>query len=99
MKVTPIEYKVLVKPLDIEQVTSGGIIIPETAREKWFVAQEKAVIIATGGNAFEDMKKPLPRVGDMVLVNRYAGTFFTDKETREKYKIVNDKDITAILEE
>lgn len=95
----PVEYKVLVKPEPV-QPRYGNIIIPETAREREQIAQDKGEIIAVGGNAFEDWRDPIPKVGDKVLMSRHAGYIIRvdEEEGRIEYRVVNDKDITMILE-
>lgn len=95
--IKPVEYKVLVKLVEVEKQTLGGIIIPETSREREEMAQCKASLISVGGNAFEGWAEPKPKVGDRVLIGKYAGYPIDDNGI--KYRVINDKDITAILEE
>ena len=95
---TPVEFKVLVKPDDVEMRTTGGLYIPETLRDKERMAQVKATLIQCGGNAFEDWKDPVPCPGARVYVAKYAGLRLKGKD-EEWYQLVNDKDICALIED
>ena len=97
-KLNPVEYKILIKPEDIETVTKGGIIIPLTSADKLKMEQVIATIIAIGGNAFEDFKKPVPKVGDKVYVAKFAG-YEVRGADKVKYRLVNDKDVAAVIGE
>lgn len=97
-KFQPVEYKVLVLPDPVEEYR-GKIIIPENVRDRQQIAQDRATIIAVGGNAFEEWNPPVPAPGDRVLLNKHAGYVMTDKEENQEYRVVNDKDITLILRE
>ena len=94
----PIEYKVLIKLDEVEEKTTGGLFIPETARDREQMMQVKAVLIATGGDAFGDMAEPTPRIGDRIYVAKAAGYHVTGADG-ETYRLINDKDIAAIVEE
>lgn len=103
----PIEEKVLVKPLKSERVTQGGIVIPESEANKQDMAQVKAEVVAVGTRAFEytyefarryDLSYRIPKPGDCVAMARYAGYVIKGSDG-ESYRIINDQDITAILEE
>ena len=98
--IQPVEYKVLVLPEQIEEKTEGGIILPDTTKEKEEWAQIKAVLVAVGGNAFKDpdWNEPVPQIGDQVYIAKYAGNFIEGKDG-EEYRLCNDKDIGAIRKE
>lgn len=93
----PVEFKVVVKQQAVEEKSKGGIILPEDIRKKEQMAETKAIVVAVGGNAFEDWKGVIPKVGDTVIVRKYAGYTVTDKDGKE-YQVCNDKDISLILE-
>lgn len=81
--------KIIVEPVEAETVTKGGIIIPDTAKEK----PQKGTVIATGkGTADEPMEI---KTGDTVLFGKYSGTevHIDDK----KYLVMNQSDVLAIL--
>jgi len=95
-KLNPVEYKILIQLDEVEKVTEGGIIIPMSAADKRQMEQVIATIIAIGGNSFEDFKKPIPKVGDRVYVAKFAG-YEVNGADGEKYKLVNDKDVAAVI--
>lgn len=89
MNIKPLADRVLVKPAAAEEKTVGGIIIPDTAKEKPL----KGEIISTGnGTKDEEM---VVKVGDNVLYGKYAGTEI--EFDGEKYLIMRQSDILAIL--
>ncbi|GBD38297.1 MAG: 10 kDa chaperonin [Deltaproteobacteria bacterium] len=96
MKVKPLYDRVLVKRLDTEEKTKGGIIIPETAKEK---PQEGRVISVGKGKLLEDGSiRPLDvKVGDRVLFSKYGGTDINIEG--EEYLILREDEILAIVEE
>ncbi len=100
MKIAPIGTKVLIKVDDIEETTRGGIYLPPGARENAKFKQEKGTLVAKGDTAFKELsefeQKSL-KPGARVLMCAYAGTNF--KHNNQMYRLCNDKDITAILEE
>jgi len=93
--IQPVEYKVLIKPEVVEEKTAGGLFLPEQTQDKEKMAQVKGVLVAVGGNAFEDWKSP-PQIGDKVYFAKYAG-YVVKGEDGEEYRLANDKDITAII--
>ncbi|MEN3027193.1 MAG: co-chaperone GroES [Chlorobiota bacterium] len=94
MKLTPLYDRVVVKPAPPEEVTKGGIIIPDTAKEK---PQQGEVVAVGKGKLTEDGKLiPLQvKVGDQVLFGKYAGTEITIDG--EEYLIMRESDIYAIV--
>jgi co-chaperonin GroES (HSP10) len=94
----PIEYKVLLLPEKVEEKTEGGIFLPDKVRDQEEMAQVRATLIAMGGDAFKDMRQPLPKLGDRVYVAKYAG-FHVEGLDKEMYQVANDKDIIAIIRE
>lgn len=95
MKLKPLNDRVLVKRLEGEEVTKGGIIIPDSAKEK----PMKGEIIAVGpGKVDDDGKKVKMTVakGDQVLFNKYAGTEL--KIDGEEFLVMREDDILAIIE-
>lgn len=94
----PVEYKVLVKVDKIEEKTQGGIILPDTVKDQESMAHTRGVLIAIGGNAFCHLEEPIPRPGMRVIIAKYSG-LFTVGEDGEEYRLMNDKDIAALLED
>lgn len=99
--ILPFEFKVLVKPDEVKKVTDGGILLPDDPREQEAKAQMKGTIIAISPGAFSYHMWPswvsLPRVGDRVLYSKYGGSIQKGKDGVE-YRLVNDKDIGAIID-
>jgi chaperonin GroES len=93
--ITPIEFKVLIKIDEVEEISKGGIIMTAGANQREQAAEVKGVILAIGGNAFEGFKSP-PEVGDRVVMNKYAG-IETKGQDDINYRLVNDKEISAII--
>lgn len=95
MKLKPLGDRVLVKRLEQEEVTKGGIIIPDSAKEK---PMRGEVIAAGPGKLGEDGKHNKMHVekGDLVLFNKYAGTEI--KVDDEDFLVMREDDILAIIE-
>ncbi len=94
MAIKPLGDRVLVKPLEPKEVKKGGIIIPDTAKEK---PQEGKVIEVGKGRMLEDGKiVPLEvKKGDRILYSKYGGTEI--KLEGEEYLILKEEDILAII--
>lgn len=93
-KIRPLGEKVLLKRLEAEEKTSGGIVLPDTAKEK----PQKGTILAVGdGKLLDDGKRAAFQVkkGDKVLFSSYAGTEI--KVDGEEYVLMDESDILAIL--
>ena len=93
-KIRPLADRILVKRLDDEEEQKvGGIIIPDTAKEK----PQEALIVAVGPGRFEDGKRVALEVkkGDKVLIGKYSGTEV--KLDGEEHLILREEDILAVL--
>ena len=92
--IKPIGDRVLVKPLDEKEVKKGGIIIPDSAKEK---PQEGEVVALGTGKTGEDGKKIefTVKKGDKVLISKYGGTEV--KIDGQAYQILREDDILGIL--
>jgi len=94
MNLTPLHDRVIVKPSEAAEVTKGGIIIPDTAKEKPMQGE----IIAVGKGKLTEEGKLLPlqvKVGDQVLYGKYAGTEVTIEG--DEYLMMREADIFAII--
>ena len=94
-KIRPLGEKVLIKRLEAETKTKGGIVLPDTAKEK----PQKGTVLAVGdGKLLEDGKRAAFQVkkGDKVLFASYAGTEI--KVDGEEYVLMDEADILAILD-
>ncbi len=95
VSIKPLEDRVLVKPLDAEQTTASGLVIPDTAKEK---PQEGEVLAVGPGRWDEDGENRVPldvSVGDKVLYSKYGGTEV--KYQGDEYLILSARDVLAIL--
>jgi chaperonin GroES len=95
MKIRPLHDRILVERLEEQEVRRGGIIIPDTAKEK---PQEGKVIATGNGKVTEDGKKiPLDvKAGDRILFGKYSGSEV--KIDDKDYLILREEDVLAILE-
>ena len=95
MKIRPLHDRVLVERMEEKEARKGGIIIPDTAKEK---PQEGKVIAVGNGKVSDDGKKiPLDvKAGDRILFGKYSGSEVKIEE--QEYLILREEDILAILE-
>ena len=95
MKIRPLADKVLVQRLEAETKTTGGIVLPDSAKEK----PQRGKIVSVGeGKMLDDgtVRKPQVKKGDMVLFTSYAGTEV--KIDGKEYLIMSESDIMAVIE-
>ena len=91
----PLGDRVLVEPVEEKEVKKGGIIIPDTAKEK----PTEGVVRALGTGKTDDDGKKIPfevKVGDRVLVSKYGGTEI--KLDGKEYKLLNSDDILGLIQ-
>lgn len=97
VKIKPLADRVVVKRLDEEEAKSpGGIIIPDTAKEK----PQKGIVVAVGPGKLDEKGNRIPmevKVGDKVIFAKYAGSEV--KIGGEEYLIMREDDILAVVEE
>ena len=94
-KIKPLGDHVLVEPAEEKEVKKGGIIIPDTAKEK----PMESVVVALGTGKTDDNGKKVPfevKKGDRVLVTKYGGTEI--KLDGKEYKILSSDDLLAVIE-
>ncbi|MEJ2542602.1 MAG: co-chaperone GroES [Calditrichaceae bacterium] len=94
MNLKPLSDRLIVKPLDNEEKTTSGIIVPDTAKEKPMQGE----VIAAGPGRMDDTGKRIKmdvKVGDKVMYGKYSGTEF--KMDKVDYLIMNENDILAIF--
>ncbi|GAA2600246.1 co-chaperone GroES [Streptomyces tubercidicus] len=92
--IKPLEDRIVVQPLDAEQTTASGLVIPDTAKEK----PQEGVVLAVGPGRVEDGKRIEldVKVGDVVLYSKYGGTEV--KYNNEDYLVLSARDVLAIVE-
>lgn len=95
IKVRPLGEKVLVKRVESEEKTAGGIVLPDTAKEK----PQRATVLAVGDGKLLDSGKRMPltvKKNDQVLLSKWGGTEI--KVDQEEYLILDESDILAIVQ-
>ncbi len=95
MKIRPLQDRVIVKRLEEEEKTKGGIIIPDSAKEK----PQEGKVIAVGKGKMTDDGKLIPldvKAGDRILFGKYSGTEV--KIEGEEHLIMREEDILGIIE-
>ncbi len=95
MEIKPLGDRIVVKPLEAESKSKGGILLPDTAKEK---PQEAKVVAIGKGKVLENgtISAPEVKVGDKVLYGKYSGNEITTKEG-EELLILREEDILAII--
>jgi chaperonin GroES len=91
-KLQPLADNVVVKPVEPEEVSKGGILLPDTAQER----PREGKVIAVGPGRIADDGKSIPmelKVGDLVVYRNYAGTEF--KEDEEELLVLRESDVLA----
>ena len=95
LSLKPLGDRLVVEPIEQEEVTAGGIVLPETAKEK----PQQGKVLAAGPGARDDEGDRIEmdvKVGDKVLYAKYSGTEF--KMNNKKYLILRESDLLAIVE-
>ncbi|WP_019132047.1 co-chaperone GroES [Peptoniphilus obesi] len=93
MNLKPLEDKLVIKKIEVEETTQSGIVLPSSAKEEPNIAE----IVAIGSGITEDeKKKDQVKVGDRVVFSKYAGTEL--ELDKEKYTIIKFSDILAVVE-
>jgi chaperonin GroES len=96
MKVKPLQDRILIKRIQEEEKTKGGIIIPDAAKEK---PQEGIVVAVGDGKVLESGQRVAPQVkaGDKILFGKYSGTEI--KVDGEEHLILREDDVLAVVED
>ena len=91
--IKPLEDRIVVKPIDAEQTTASGLVIPDTAKEK----PQEGEVLAVGPGRFEDGQRlPLDiQVGDKVIYSKYGGTEV--KYDGQEYLLLSARDVLAVV--
>ncbi len=95
MAIKPLGEKILVKRLEAEEKTAGGIVLPDSAKEK---PKEGKVVALGDGKLLDDGKRAefQVKVGDVIIFSSYAGTEVT--VDGEEYLLMSEEDVLAIVE-
>ncbi len=96
MKLRPLGDRLVVEPLEAEEKTKGGIILPDTAKEK----PQEGKVVATGKGKMDENGKLVPmevKTGDKILYGKYSGTEITIDG--KEYMILREEDVLAVVDE
>ena len=94
VSIKPLEDRVVVKPLEAEQTTASGLVIPDTAKEE----PQEGEVVAVGAGRFNDKGERVPmdvQVGDKVVFSKYGGTEL--KYGNEEFLVLGTRDILAVI--
>jgi len=94
MKIKPLGDRILVSPLEAKEQTKGGIVLPDTAKEK----PQEAEVVAVGDGKKTDDGKTVPlslKVGDKILYGKYSGTEIA--LDGDEYLIIKEDDILGVI--
>src|SRR6187200_1902092 len=94
VSIKPLEDRIVVKPLEAEQTTASGLVIPDTAKEK----PQEGEVVATGPGRIDDNGNRVPldvAVGDKVIYSKYGGTEV--KYAGSEFLILSARDVLAIV--
>ena len=94
MAIRPLDDRIVVRPLEAEQKTAGGILLPDTAKEK----PQRGKVLAVGEGRMTDEGKRIPltlKSGDEILYGKYSGTDV--KWSGEELKILRESEVLALL--
>lgn len=93
-------FCVLVAPAEIEEKTLGGIILPDSVKDKDRIVEQRGRIVDVSPAAFDfaDFGDAKPKVGDPIVFGKLAGVLVDGADGR-KYRILQDKDVLAVIEE
>ncbi len=94
VSIKPLEDRIVVRPVEAEQVTASGLVIPDTAKER----PQEAEVIAVGPGRVDDHGNRVPvdvKVGDKVIFSKYGGTEL--KYNGEEYLVLSARDVLAIV--
>ncbi len=96
VNIKPLEDRIVVKPVEAEQVTASGLVIPDTATKE---KPQEATVVAVGPGRVDDNGKRIPldvAVGDSVIFSKYGGTEL--KFGGEEYLVLSARDVLAVIE-
>ena len=96
--INPSGHRILLLPREVEEKTQSGIILSTISqREREQMSNTTGVVVAMGDSCYEDMTNPWCKVGDKVAFAKYAGLLYKGRDGLQ-YRMVNDGDITAVLD-
>jgi len=94
----PKGHRVLIQAEEVEEQTSGGIILTTEMTKREQLAEIRGRVIELGSTAYSDQKEVWCKVGDRVIFAKYSGILYDGKDGKE-YRVINDLDVVAVIEE
>jgi len=100
MNILPAGHKILVKPREVEEVSKGGIFLA-VDKDRYLEATTEGTVLAIGPTAYKkvDDGSMWCAVGDRITYGKYAGAQVVNEETGEKFVVIHDIDVVAILKD
>lgn len=95
ISIKPLEDRIVIRQVEVEQTTASGLVIPDTAKEK----PQEGEVIAVGPGRVDDKGNRIPvdvKVGDVVIYSRYGGTEV--KYEGQEFQILSSRDVLAVVE-
>jgi co-chaperonin GroES (HSP10) len=98
MNISPAGHKILVKPRPVETKSKSGIILVKD-ENAYREATTEGTVVAIGPTAYKKVDDGTPwcKVGDYITFGKYAGALVVDEETDDKYVVIHDIDVVAVL--
>ena len=93
--IIPVGERILIKPFQVEKVTSGGILLTSEVTSKEDAGQIQAEVIALGDMAYQGVE-PWCKVGDKIIFAKYAGLTYPGKDGA-MYRVLRDNDVVAVI--
>jgi len=103
--IKPVEYKILIQVDEIGDQSAGGLWLAQSMVERDQMAHDRGTLVDASEMAFSDWKGRRPNIGEKIIFNKYAGSVINfrsddpDDRTVQRFRLCNDKDGCAILEE
>jgi chaperonin GroES len=95
--ITPVGWRILIKPKEVKEVSKGGIILTtEASKEREQMGNTTGIVVAMGKQCYAT-NPAWCKVGDKVIFAKYAGLLYVGKDGHA-YRLVNDEDITGVLD-
>src|SRR3990172_3492270 len=95
----PLGRAVLVKPIELSEYKTEKIVIPDIARDRLMMAEQQALVIAVGPEAWREEKVPRANPGEKVMISKYAGTAAVGPKDKEQYRVINANDVFLRIED
>ena len=98
LKIRPLDDRVVVEPLEAEEVTAGGILLPDSAKNK---PQRGKVLAVGNGKMLKDgTRRPLQvKTGDTILFTTWAGDEYKEGKTTDNILLMREEDVLAVIDE